>query len=57
MASVRLLWKDKATEAVLMFLESTKVGCMVTLRRPPEEEEEEEVEDNESERDGPGPPP
>ena len=55
MASVRLLWKYKPT-AVLRFLESTKEGCMVTLRRPPEEEEE-EVEDNESERDGPGPPP
>ena len=51
--SARLLWEDKATEAVLRFLESTKVGCMVTLRRPPEEEGE----DNESEKDGPGPPP
>ena len=52
MASVRLLWKYKATEAVLRFLESAKEGCMVTLRRPPEEEEE--AEDNESEGDGPG---
>ena len=30
--SVRLLWKEKATEAVLDFLRDTRVGCMVTLR-------------------------
>lgn len=35
---VRLLWRDKATEAVLDFLRSTKVGCLVTLGRPSGEE-------------------
>ena len=33
--SVRLLWKHGATEAVLDFLESARVRCVVTLRRPP----------------------
>ena len=54
--SAKLLWKDKATEAatevVLDFLRSTRVGCLVTLRRPPEEEEGEE---SEGENGGPAP--
>ena len=29
---IRLLWKEKATEAVLAFLRDTKVECMVTMR-------------------------
>ena len=36
--SVRLLWEEKAVEAVLRFLEDTRVGCIVTPMRPPEEE-------------------
>ena len=50
---VRPLWKDKATEAVLDFLRSTRVGCLVTLMRPPEEEEKGETD---GEEDEPGPP-
>ena len=48
--SVRLLWEGRAAEVVLRFLENTKAGCIVTLRRPPEEEE---GEDSESEEGGP----
>ena len=36
--SVKRLWKDKAIEAVLAFLEDTGVGCIVTKRKPREEE-------------------
>ena len=49
--SVRLLWEEEATEAVLYFLRDTKVGCVVTLRPP-----EEEGEDSDGDEDGPGPP-
>ena len=31
--SVRLLWREKATEAVLAFLRDARVGCMVALRQ------------------------
>ena len=48
------LWDERATEAVLEFLREIRVGCLVTMRRPPEEEEE--GEDSESEEGGPGPP-
>ena len=48
--SVRLLWKEKATDAVLAFLRDTRVGCMVTLRP------QEEGEDSEGEEGGRGPP-
>ena len=37
--SARLFWKEGAKEAVLGFLRSTRVRCLVALRRPPEEEE------------------
>ena len=50
--SARLLWKEKATEAVLDFLRDTRVGCMVTLRPA----EEEDGEGSEGEAGGLGPP-
>ena len=34
--SVKWLWKKKATEAVLVFLRDTRVGCISTGREPPE---------------------
>ena len=37
--SFRLLWDGRATEAVLEFLRTTRVGCIGTERDPPEEEE------------------
>lgn len=38
--SARAVFEDeRATEAVLAFLQGTKVGCMVSIA-PPEEEEE-----------------
>ena len=36
---VRHLWDERATEAVLEFLQDTRVGRIVTARGPPEEEE------------------
>ena len=36
--SVKWLWKEKATEAALRFLRDTRVGCISTRRKPPEEE-------------------
>ena len=51
--SVGLLWDGRATEAVLEFLRTTRVGCIGTERVPPEEEE---GEDSEGEEGGPGPP-
>ena len=49
---VKWLWKEEATEAVLDFLQDTRVGCMVTVRRPLEDEGG--YSDNEE--GGPGPP-
>ena len=40
---VRWLWDEKATEAVLEFLEDTRVGCRTSVRavlRPQGQEEE-----------------
>ena len=37
-ADAKWLWKEKAMEAKLDFLGSTRVGCIATRRRPPEEE-------------------
>ena len=48
------LWKEKATEAVLVFLRNTRVGCISTRRKPPEEEYDGEGGDIEEEEDGPG---
>ena len=39
--SVRYLWEKKATGAVLEFLRTTRVGCVVARRVPLEEREEE----------------
>ena len=50
---VELLWDMSVTEAVLGFLPETRVGCIVTVRSPPEEEEGEEYE---SKKGGPDPP-
>lgn len=51
--SVRLLWDGRATDAVLEFLRTTRVGCIGTERVPPEEGE---GEDSEGEEGGLGPP-
>ena len=51
--SVRLLWDGRATEAVLDFLRTTRIGCIGADRGPPEEEEGEE---SEGEEGGPVPP-
>ena len=49
--SVRHLWEGKATDAVLEFLRTTRVGCVGIGRVPPEDREEENGEEG-----GPGPP-
>ena len=51
--SFRLLWDGRATEAVIKFLRTTRVGCVGTERVPPEEEEGDISEGEEGE---PGPP-
>ena len=53
--SVKWLWRENSTEAVLMFLRSTRVGC---IRKLPEGREECEVtgSGDEVEEGGPGPP-
>ena len=55
---VKRLWKEKVTEAVLKFLRDTRVRCISTKRKPPEEECDGEVSNNdEGEEEGrPGPP-
>ena len=53
--SVKHLWEDKATEAVLDLLRDTRVGCMVNVGRLPGEEGGEEG-GGLSEEDGPGSP-
>ena len=53
---VRLLWKEKAVEAVLEFLRDTRVGCRSTVMArigPPVEEKRDVGGDEEG---GPGPP-
>ena len=50
--SVRYLWEGKATDAVLEFLRTTRVGCTGVGRVPPEERGEDES----GEEGGPGPP-
>ena len=50
--SVRLLWDGPATEAVLEFLRTTRVGCIGAERLSPEDRGE--VSDGEE--GGPGPP-
>ena len=49
------LWKEKSTEAVLVFLGSTRVGCINARRTPPEEVDGADWGD-EREEGGPGPP-
>ena len=48
----RYLWEWRATEAVLEFLRTTRVGCVGLGRVPPEDRWEEES----GEEGGPGPP-
>ena len=50
--SVRYLWEGKATDAVLEFLRTTRVGCRGLGRVPPEDRGEEVN----GEEGGPGPP-
>lgn len=52
-SSVKRLWNDKTTEAVLVIPRDTRVGYIVTVRRFPREEE---GEDDGNEEGGPGPP-
>ena len=54
--SVKRLWKKKAAEAVLVFLSGTRVGCISTTTKPPDEECDEVRTGGESEEGGPGPP-
>ena len=56
--SVRWLWKEEATGAVLEFLEDTRVGCRVSSGRARGDEgrDEEEVPGSDNEEGGPGPP-
>ena len=51
-ASVRYLWEGRATDAVLEFLRTTRVGCVGLGRVPLEDRGEEES----GEEGGPGPP-
>ena len=50
--SVRYLWEEKAADAVLEFLRTTRVGCVGIGRVPPEDRGD----DEEGEEGGPGPP-
>ena len=56
--SVRWLWREKSTEAVLVL--STRVGCISTRRKPPEERgegwHEEAGAGDVGDEGGPGPP-
>ena len=52
---VKWLWKEKSTEAVLAFLRDTRVGCISTRRKPPEEYDG-GVSGGEGEEGVPGPP-
>ena len=57
--SVKWLWREKSTEAVLVFLRSIRVECISTTRKLPEERCEEGHEagaGGEGEEGGPGPP-
>ena len=56
--SVRWLWKEKATEAVLEFPEDTRVGCRVSSGRArvDGDRDVEEVPGSEGEKARPGPP-
>ena len=54
--SVKWLWRDKSTEAVLVFLGNTRVGCISARRKPPEEECDEVGLGDERDEDGPGAP-
>ena len=58
--SGKWLWKEKSTEAVLVFLKSTRVGCVSTRRKLPAEGEENVYEEvgagDTGEEGGPGPP-
>ena len=59
--SGKWLWKEKSTEAVLAFLESTRVGCISARRRLSEEVAEAESvagfgSGDEGEEGGAGPP-
>ena len=49
--SVRILWDSRATEAVLVFLRTTRAGCIGAERVPPEDRGE----ISEGEGGGPGP--
>ena len=54
--SVKWLWKEKATEAVLGYLTDTRVGRISTRRKPPEEECDGGGSGGEREEGGPGAP-
>ena len=48
----RYLWEGRATDAILEFLRTTRVGCVGSGRVPPEDRGEKES----GEEGGPGPP-
>ena len=56
--SVRWLWKEETTEAVLEYLDETRVGCRASSGRARADESrgEEEVPGPEGEEGGPGSP-
>ena len=56
--ALRWLWKEEATEAVIEFLEDTRVGCRVSSRRALVDEDRgrEEGPGQGGEEGGPGPP-
>ena len=52
----QVAWKEKATETVLRFLGGTRVGCISTRRKPPEEDCDGDGAGEEGDEGGPGPP-
>src|SRR6266705_6546840 len=57
--AMKWLWSEKATGAVLAFLEDTQVGCRVSSERARamvDEPRDEEGSESEGEEGGPGPP-
>ena len=56
--ALRWLWKEEATEAVIEFLEGTRIGCWVSSRRAlvDEDRDREEGPGRDGEEGEPGPP-
>ena len=54
--SVKWLWREESTEAVLKLLKGTREECISTRRRLPDERYEDAGSGDEGEEGGPGPP-